>query len=69
MVAMMKVTGTADGKPMRRSGGPMRSSTTSGPQGVGCYGIDRKEIVKIAFKGQDHARGSASSRGTLDRST
>jgi peptide/nickel transport system substrate-binding protein len=53
MVAMMKVTVPADGKPMSKSRGPHPVfGDVRVRKAVGCYGIDRKEIVKIAFKGQ-----------------
>src|SRR2546430_417578 len=53
MVAMMKVTVPADGKPMSKDRGPHPIfSDIRVRKAVGCYGIDRKEIVKIAFKGQ-----------------
>src|SRR5207237_8487722 len=53
MLAAMKVTVPKDGKPMSRERAPhpifgdvrMRKA-------IGCYGINRAEIVKIAFKGQ-----------------
>jgi len=53
MVAMMKVTVPADGKPMSKDRGPHAVfNDLRVRKAVGCYGIDRKEIVKIAFKGQ-----------------
>jgi len=53
MVAMMKVTVPADGKPMSKNRAPHPIfSDLRVRKAVGCYGIDRKEIVKIAFKGQ-----------------
>src|SRR6058998_1711948 len=53
MVAMMKVTVPADGKPMSKDRGPHPIfNDIRVRKAVGCYGIDRKEIVKIAFKGQ-----------------
>ena len=53
MVAMMKVTMPADGKPMSKERAPHPIfSDIRVRKAVGCYGIDRKEIVKIAFKGQ-----------------
>src|SRR6267143_487296 len=53
MVAMMKVTVPADGKPMSKDRGPHAIfNDIRVRKAVGCYGIDRKEIVKIAFKGQ-----------------
>jgi peptide/nickel transport system substrate-binding protein len=53
MVAMMKVTVPKDGKPMSKDRAPHPIfSDLKVRKAVGCYGIDRKEIVKIAFKGQ-----------------
>src|SRR5262247_2294580 len=53
MVAMMKVTVPADGKPMSKERAPHPIfGDIRVRKAVGCYGIDRKEIVKIAFKGQ-----------------
>src|SRR5262249_46621736 len=51
MVAMMKATMPADGKPMskERAPHPIFGDIRVRKAG-GCYGIDRKEIVKIAFK-------------------
>jgi peptide/nickel transport system substrate-binding protein len=53
MVAMMKVTVPADGKPMSKDRGPHAIfNDIRVRKAVGCFGIDRKEIVKIAFKGK-----------------
>ena len=53
MVAMMKVTVPADGKPMSKERAPHPIfSDIRVRKALGCYGIDRKEIVKIAYKGQ-----------------
>src|SRR6266849_2903603 len=53
MVAMMKVTVPKDGKPMSKDRAPHPIfSDLRVRKAVGCYGIDRREIVKIAFKGQ-----------------
>jgi peptide/nickel transport system substrate-binding protein len=53
MVAMMKVTVPADGKPMSKNRSPHPVfNDIRVRKAIGCYGIDRKEIVKIAFKGQ-----------------
>jgi peptide/nickel transport system substrate-binding protein len=53
MVAMMKVTVPADGKPMSKDRGPHGIfNDIRVRKAIGCFGIDRKEIVKIAFKGQ-----------------
>jgi peptide/nickel transport system substrate-binding protein len=52
MVAMMKVTVPADGKPMAKERAPHPIfNDVRVRKAVGCYGIDRREIVKIAFKG------------------
>src|SRR5215813_1254230 len=53
MVAQMKVTVPKDGKPMSKDRAPHPIfSDLRVRKAVGCYGIDRKEIVKIAFRGQ-----------------
>src|SRR5438034_3642505 len=53
MVAMMKITVPADGKPMSKDRGPHPIfNDIRVRKAVRCYGIDRKEIVKIGFKGQ-----------------
>ena len=53
MVAMMKVTVPADGKPLSKDRAPHAIfNDIRVRKAVGCYGIDRKEIVKIAYKGQ-----------------
>src|SRR6266849_7847671 len=53
MVALMKVTVPRDGKPMSKDRAPHPVfSDIRVRKAVGCYGIDRKEIVQIAFKGQ-----------------
>ena len=52
MMATMKVTAPRDGKPMSKERVPHPIfGDVRVRQAVGCYGIDRKEIVKIAFKG------------------
>jgi peptide/nickel transport system substrate-binding protein len=53
MMAAMKVTIPKDGKPMQpeRTPHPVFGDLRV-RKAVGCYGIDRQEIVKIAFKGQ-----------------
>jgi peptide/nickel transport system substrate-binding protein len=67
MVAAMKVTVPKDGKPMSKERAPhpifgdVRVRTA-----VGCYGIDRKEIVKIAFKGQATPWFAMAPPGTLE---
>src|SRR5437667_9734451 len=53
MVAMMKITAPNDAKPTSRDRAPHPIfSDIRVRKAIGCYGIDRKEIVKIAFKGQ-----------------
>jgi len=53
MVAMMKITVPKDGKPMSKERAPHPIfSDVRVRKAIGCYGIDRKEIVRIAFKGQ-----------------
>jgi peptide/nickel transport system substrate-binding protein len=67
MVAMMKVTVPADGKPMSKDRGPHGIfNDIRVRKAVGCYGIDRKEIVKIAFKGQATPWVGIIPPGTLD---
>ena len=53
MMAAMKVTVPKDGKPMsvERAPHPIFGDLRV-RKALGCYGIDRQEIVKIAFKGQ-----------------
>src|SRR5438094_8298878 len=52
MVAMMKVTVPADGKPLSKDRAPHPIfNDIRVRKAVACYGIDRKEIVKIAYKG------------------
>ena len=53
MLAAMRVTIPKDGKPMSKERVPHPIfNDIRVRKAVGCYGIDRKEIVKIAFKGQ-----------------
>src|SRR5207245_1558513 len=67
MVAMMKVTVPKDGKPMSKDRAPHPIfSDLKMRKAVGCYGIDRKEIVKIAFKGQATPWVGIIPPGTLD---
>ena len=67
MLAAMKVTIPKDGKPLSKERiphpifGDLRVR-----KAVGCYGIDRKEIVKIAFKGQATPWLGMNPPGTLD---
>src|SRR5881296_229297 len=67
MVAMMKVTVPADGKPMSKDRAPHAIfNDLRVRKALGCYGIDRKEIVKIAFKGQATPWVGIIPPGTLD---
>src|SRR5262245_29737139 len=67
MVAMMKVTVPADGKPMSKDRGPHAIfNDLRVRKAIGCYGIDRKEIVKIAYKGQATPWLGIIPPGTLD---
>src|SRR2546429_873376 len=53
MVAQMKITVPKDAKPMSKDRAPHPIfGDIRVRKAIGCYGIDRKEIVKIAFKGQ-----------------
>ncbi len=53
MVAMMKITEPADGKQGAKERKPHSTfGDINVRKAVGCYGIDREEIVKIAFKGK-----------------
>ena len=52
MVAMMKVTVPANGKPLSKDRAPHPIfSDIRVRKAIACYGMDRKEIVKIAYKG------------------
>src|SRR5207249_6740762 len=67
MLAAMKVTVPKDGKPMSKERAPHPIfSDIRVRRAVGCYGIDRKEIVKIAFKGQATPWVGIIPPGTLD---
>src|SRR5437667_8229991 len=67
MVAMMKITVPKDAKPMSRDRAPHPIfSDIRVRKAVGCYGIDRKEIVKIAFKGQATPWVGIIPPGTMD---
>src|SRR5207245_11707636 len=67
MLAAMKVTVAKDGKPMSKDRAPHPIfSDVRVRKAVGCYGIDRKEIVKIAFKGQATPWVGIIPPGTLD---
>ena len=67
MVAQMKVTVPKDGKPMSKDRAPHPIfHDLRVRKAVGCYGIDRKEIVKIAFKGRATPWVGMIAPGTLD---
>src|SRR6266849_3775630 len=67
MMAAMKVTVPKDGKPMSKDRAPHPIfNDIRVRKAVGCYGIDRKEIVKIAFKGQATPWVGMIPPGTLD---
>ena len=67
MLAAMKVTVPKDGKPMSKERVPHPIfGDLRVRKAVGCYGIDRKEIVKIAFKGQATPWVGMNPPGTLD---
>jgi peptide/nickel transport system substrate-binding protein len=67
MVAAMKVTVPKDGKPMSKERVP---HPTLGDlrvrKAIGCYGMDRKEIVNIAFKGKATPWVAMAPPGTLE---
>ena len=67
MVAAMKVTIPADGKPMSKERKPHPIfGDLRVRKAIGCYGMDRKEIVKIAFKGQATPWFGMAPPGTLE---
>jgi ABC-type transport system substrate-binding protein len=67
MMATMKVTVPKDGKPMSKDRVPHPIfGDVRVRKAVGCYGIDRKEIVKIAFKGQATPWAGMIPPGTID---
>ncbi len=67
MMAAMKVTVPRDGKPMSpdRAPHPVFGDLRV-RKAIGCYGIDRQEIVKIAFKGQATPWVGMAPPGTLE---
>src|SRR5207244_6822 len=67
MEARMKVPGTRHGRPMsvERAPHPIFGDVRV-RKAVGCYGIDRQEIVKIAFKGQATPWVGMAPPGTLE---
>ena len=67
MVLQMKVTIPKDGKPHSQDRAPHAVfNDIRVRKAVGCFGIDRKEIVKIAFKGQATPWVGMNPPGTLD---
>ncbi|HSF05352.1 MAG TPA: ABC transporter substrate-binding protein [Methylomirabilota bacterium] len=67
MVAAMKVTVPKDGKPMSKERVPHPIfGDLRVRKAVGCYGIDRKEVVQIAFKGQATPWLGMAAPGTLE---
>ncbi len=67
MLAAMKVTVPKDGKPMSKERAPHPIfGDLRVRKAVGCYGLDRQEIVKIAFKGQATPWVGMNPPGTLD---
>jgi peptide/nickel transport system substrate-binding protein len=67
MLAAMKVTIPKDGKPMSKERVPHPVfGDLRVRKAVGCHGIDRKEIVKIAFKGQATPWVGMIPPGTMD---
>ncbi|GIX46008.1 MAG: hypothetical protein KatS3mg131_0219 [Candidatus Tectimicrobiota bacterium] len=67
MIAMMKVTVPCDGKPMSKDRCPHPIfGDIRVRKAVGCYGLDREEIVKIAFKGKATPWVGMNPPGTLD---
>jgi peptide/nickel transport system substrate-binding protein len=67
MVAMMKVTVPADGKALSKERAPHPIfGDIKVRKAIGCYGLDRKEIVNIAFKGKATPWVGMDPPGTLD---
>src|SRR5437899_3827807 len=67
MLAAMKVTVPKDGKPMSKDRAPHPVfGDLRVRKAIGCYGIDRKEIVKIAFQGHATPWVGMNPPGTLD---
>jgi peptide/nickel transport system substrate-binding protein len=67
MLAAMKVTVPKDGKPMSKERAPHPIfGDLRVRKAIGCYGLDRQEIVKIAFKGQATAWVGMAPPGTLE---
>src|SRR5437870_12200970 len=67
MVAMMKVTVAKDGKPMSTDRAPHPIfADIRVRKAIGCYGIDRKERVKIASQGRATPRPGLTPPGPPD---
>jgi peptide/nickel transport system substrate-binding protein len=67
MVALMKVTAPADGKAMSEERQPHPIfGDINVRKAVACYGMNREEIVKIAFKGKATPWIGMNPPGTLD---
>src|SRR5262249_60454277 len=67
MVAQMRVTVPKDGKPMSKERAPHPIfSDIRVRKAVGCYGIDRRAIVSIAFNGRATPWVAILPPGTLD---
>jgi ABC-type transport system substrate-binding protein len=67
MMATMKVTVPKDGKPMSKDRMPHPIfGDLRVRKAVGCYGLDRKEIVQIAFKWQATPWAGMIPPGTID---
>ena len=67
MIAMMKVTVPADGKRMSENRKPHPIfGDINVRKAVGCHGMNREEIVQIAFKGQATPWAGMNPPGTLD---
>jgi peptide/nickel transport system substrate-binding protein len=67
MAAMMKVTVPCNGEPMSKERCPHPIfGDIKVRQAVGCYGINRQEIVEIAFRGQATAWLGMIPPGTID---
>jgi peptide/nickel transport system substrate-binding protein len=67
MLAAMKVTVPRDGKPMSTERVPHPTlGDVRVRKALGCFGLDRQEIVKIAFKGQATPWVGMAPPGTLE---
>jgi peptide/nickel transport system substrate-binding protein len=67
MLAALKVTVPRDGKPMSRDRAPHPIfGDLRVRKAIGCFGIDRKEIVQIAFRGQATPWVGMIPPGTMD---